>query len=113
MHVKEQGPWDHKKKNGKKMAVIVSQGRRNREPWQVPGLTIVWKPTYFVKEPSEKSCVIVYWEPPQPTHQNGRFSTISSQLRFRLYLNWFKSYDTKYKYIFLDLATHEMINGRF
>ena len=30
-----------------------------------------------------------------------------------LYLNWFKSYDTKCKYIFLDLATHEMINGRF
>jgi hypothetical protein len=24
-----------------------------------------------------------------------------------------QSYDTKYKYIFLDLATHEMINGRF
>ena len=40
MHVKEQGPWDHKKKNGKKMAVIVRQGRRNGELWQVPGLTI-------------------------------------------------------------------------
>ncbi len=28
-------------------------------------------------------------------------------------LNWFKSYDTKCKYIFLDLATLEIINGRF
>ena len=30
-----------------------------------------------------------------------------------LYLNWFNSYDTKRKYIFLDLAIYEMINGRF
>ena len=27
-----------------------------------------------------------------------------------LYLNWFKSYDTKYKYIFLDLGN---VNGHF
>ena len=48
MHVKEQGPWDHKKKNGKKMAVIVRQGRRNMEARLAPGLTLIWMPTYYL-----------------------------------------------------------------
>ena len=34
-------------------------------------------------------------------------------VRMGLYLNWFKSYDSKWGYIFLDLATHEMINSHF
>ena len=63
----------------------------------------------------------------------SRFSTISSQFSAiyintfhknevntailrcwtGLYLNLFKSYDTKCKYFFLDLATHEIMNARF
>ena len=37
MHVKEQGRWDHKKKNWKKMAVIVRQGCQNREDRKASG----------------------------------------------------------------------------